>query len=108
MTSVRPIATRPFGRLANPVRGLTAQAPLTASEASRRVAESIMTEHEAIRIAGPPDFEAEVRFLIAEEGGRTGRGGPVRQGYLCDVHWDDDSSDVVWMIWPAFLDESGQ
>ena len=55
-----------------------------------------------------PDFEGEVRFLTAEEGGRTGRWGPVRQGYRCDVHWDDDSSDLLWMIWPMFLDESGQ
>src|SRR5947207_15458074 len=55
-----------------------------------------------------PDFEAEVRFLTPEEGGRTGRWGPVRQGYRCDIHWDDDPSDLLWMIWPAFLDESGQ
>ena len=67
-----------------------------------------MTEHEAIRYNRPPDFEAEVHFLTPEEGGRTGRSGPVRQGYLCGVHWDDDSSDVTWMIWPGFLDESGQ
>lgn len=56
----------------------------------------------------PPDFEAEVRFLTPEEGGRTGRYGPVKQGYRCDVHFDDDQSDLLWMIWPAFLDESGQ
>jgi hypothetical protein len=56
----------------------------------------------------PPDFEAEVRFLTPEEGGRTGRWGPVRQGYRCDIHWDDDPSDLLWMIWPAFLDEGGQ
>jgi hypothetical protein len=55
-----------------------------------------------------PDFEAEVRFLTSEEGGRTGRYGPVRQGYRCDIHWDDDSSDLLWMIWPLFLDVSGQ
>jgi hypothetical protein len=56
----------------------------------------------------PPDFEADVRFLTPEEGGRTGRWGPVRQAYRCDVHWDDDPSDVIWMIWPMFLDENGQ
>ncbi len=57
----------------------------------------------------PPDFEAEVRFLTPEEGGRSGRYGPVRQGYRCDVHWDDDPSDhLLYMIWPSFLDESGQ
>jgi hypothetical protein len=54
-----------------------------------------------------PDFEAEVRFLSPEDGGRTGRYGPVRQGYRCDVHWDDDPSDLLWMIWPRFLDETG-
>ncbi len=56
----------------------------------------------------PPDFEAEVRFPTSEEGGRTGRWGPVRQGYRCDIHWDDDPSDLLWMIWPAFLDEKGK
>ncbi len=55
-----------------------------------------------------PDFEAEVRFLTPEEGGRSGRYGPVKQGYRCDVHFDDDPSDSYWMIWPAFLDEVGQ
>src|SRR5437773_2003875 len=67
-----------------------------------------MTEHEAIRYNRPPDFEAEVHFLTPEEGGRSGGSGPVRQGYRCDVHWDDDSSDVTWMIWPGFLDQSGR
>jgi hypothetical protein len=56
----------------------------------------------------PPDFEAEVRFLTPEEGGRTGRWGPVRQGYRCDIHWDDDASGLYYMIWPIFLDESGR
>ena len=56
----------------------------------------------------PPDFEAEVRFLTQEEGGRTGEWGPPRQGYRCDIHWDDDPSDLLWMIWPMFLDEHGQ
>lgn len=56
----------------------------------------------------PPDFEAEVRFLTPEEGGRTGQWGPPRQGYRCDIHWDDDPSDLLWMIWPMFLDEHGQ
>jgi len=55
----------------------------------------------------PPDFEAEVRFLAPEEGGRSGRWGPVKQGYRCDVHWDDEPSDLLCMIWPSFLDESG-
>jgi hypothetical protein len=55
-----------------------------------------------------PDFEAEVRFLTPEQGGRTGRWGPPRQGYRCDIHWDDDPSDLLWTIWPMFLDEQGQ
>ncbi len=55
-----------------------------------------------------PDFEAEVRFLTPEEGGRTGCNGPVRQGYRCDIHMDDDPTDLLWMIWPLFLDENGQ
>jgi hypothetical protein len=45
-----------------------------------------------------PDFEADVRFLRE----------PVRQGYRCDIHWDDDASDLLWMIWPMFLDDYGQ
>jgi hypothetical protein len=55
-----------------------------------------------------PAFEAEVRFLTPEEGGRSGKYGPVKQGYRCDIHFDDDPSDLHWMIWPAFLDEGGQ
>src|ERR1044072_1281516 len=55
-----------------------------------------------------PDFEAEVRFLPPEEGGRTGQWGPPRQGYRCDIHWDDDPSELLWMIWPMFLDEHNQ
>jgi hypothetical protein len=56
----------------------------------------------------PPDFEAEVRFLTSEEGGRTGKWGPVKQGYRCDIHLDNDPSDLLWMIWPMFLNEHGQ
>ena len=56
----------------------------------------------------PPDFEAEVRFLTPEEGGRTGRYGPPRQGYRPDIHYDDDPTDGIWTVWPRFLDESGQ
>lgn len=55
-----------------------------------------------------PDFEADVLFLTPEEGGRTERWGPVRQPYRCDIHWDDDPSEVIWMIWPMFLDDSGR
>ena len=55
-----------------------------------------------------PDFEADVRFLTPGEGGRSGQYGPVKQGYRCDIHFDDDRSDLLWMIWPKFLNESGQ
>src|SRR2546429_7683069 len=52
-----------------------------------------------------PDFEAKVRFLTREEGGRSS---PARQGrYRPDIHVDDDPSEQLWMIWPRFLDESG-
>jgi translation elongation factor EF-Tu-like GTPase len=51
------------------------------------------------------DFEAEVRFLTPEEGGRKG---PAVQGYRPDLHYDDDETDELWMIWPRFLDASGQ
>ncbi len=51
-----------------------------------------------------PDFEAEVRFLTPEEGGRSGQYGPVKQGYRCDVHWPDEPPNLLWMIWPSFLD----
>jgi hypothetical protein len=54
-----------------------------------------------------PDFEAEVRFLTPEEGGRSEQYGPVKQGYRCDIHFEDDPSDLLWMIWPKFLNESG-
>jgi translation elongation factor EF-Tu-like GTPase len=52
----------------------------------------------------PPDFEAEVRFLGPEEGGRKG---PPAQGYRPDLHFDDDETNELWMIWPRFLDPSG-
>ncbi len=54
-----------------------------------------------------PDFEAEVRFLAPEEGGRTGQWGPPSQGYRPDVRYDDDLSDEAWMFLPRFLDEHG-
>jgi hypothetical protein len=51
-----------------------------------------------------PDFEAEVRFLAQAEGGRCSQ---PKQGYRCDIHWDKDSSETIWMIWPKFLGDSG-
>ena len=52
----------------------------------------------------PPDFEADVRFLTPEEGGRKG---PAVQGYRPDLQYDDDEPDEAWMIWPRFLHPSG-
>ena len=52
-----------------------------------------------------PDFEAEVRFLTADEGGRQG---PAMQGYRPDIHYDDDETDGLYMVWPGFIDDSGQ
>jgi hypothetical protein len=51
-----------------------------------------------------PDFDAEVRFLSEAEGGRRSQ---PKQGYRCDIHWDEDSSDTIWMIWPKFLGAAG-
>jgi hypothetical protein len=55
--------------------------------------------------ARPPDFEAEVRFLSREEGGRDA---PPIQGYRPDIHYDDDLPDQLWMVWPRFIDDEGQ
>lgn len=29
------------------------------------------------------------------------------QGYRPDIHYDDDESDELWMVWPRFIDDSG-
>jgi hypothetical protein len=50
------------------------------------------------------DFEAEIRFLSKEEGGRESL--PF-QGYRCDLKYKEQEEKFVWMIWPAFLDEEG-
>ena len=52
-----------------------------------------------------PEFEADVRFLAREEGGRQDL--PVQGSYRPDVHWDADPSDTVWMIHPRFLGTDG-
>ena len=51
-----------------------------------------------------PDFEADIRFFSHAEGGRRNQ---PRQGYRPDIHWDADTSNVIWMIWPRFLDQNG-
>ena len=60
------------------------------------------------RISEEPDFEARIRFLSSEEGGRKSQ--PF-QGYVCDFkyesHYEGDPPNQAWMIYPAFLDEQG-
>ena len=52
-----------------------------------------------------PEFEADVRFLSREEGGRQQ---PAVQGlYRPDIHWDDDPSETLWMIHPRFFGLDG-
>jgi len=43
------------------------------------------------------DFEARLRFLSPEEGGRKT---PVRQGYRADFRYLDDPTGTAWMIHP--------
>lgn len=51
------------------------------------------------------DFEARLRFLSAEEGGRQTSW--VAQGYRPDFSYEDEL-DAAFMIWPIFLDEHGE
>lgn len=51
----------------------------------------------------PHDFEADLRFLSPEEGGRQG---PVFQGYPPDMRYDGDT-DALWMVRPIFLAADG-
>lgn len=51
------------------------------------------------------DFEAKLRFLTPEEGGRQN---PVMPGYKGDFRYLDDLSGTAWMIWPyEFIMEAG-
>jgi translation elongation factor EF-Tu-like GTPase len=51
-----------------------------------------------------PDFEAEIRFLSQEDGGREKL--PL-QGYRSDLRYKDQNEETAWMIWPLFLNEEG-
>lgn len=52
-----------------------------------------------------PDFEAEVRFLSSDQGGRKE---PARQGFRTDIKYaDEEASNQAWMVWPLFVDETG-
>ena len=52
----------------------------------------------------PPDFEAEIKFLTKDEGGRERL--PL-QGYRPDLRYNDQNEDSAWMIWPLFLNDEG-
>lgn len=57
----------------------------------------------------PNDFEVRYRFYSEAEGGRKAQ--QFFQGYRCDwVYADFEASEPrqAWMIWPIFVDESGQ
>lgn len=60
----------------------------------------------AQRFQGRDDFEAMIRILPEEEGGRHTR---PRNGIRWDICYaGDDPKDGIWMVWPDFLDESGE
>ena|SRR5687767_11097311 len=51
-------------------------------------------------------FEATIRILREDEGGRRT---PSRNGIRWDLCYaDDDPKDTLWMVWPDFLDQSGE
>lgn len=52
-----------------------------------------------------PDFEADVRLLLPEEGGLP----KMFQGMRPDFHYDGaDAAEGLWMIRPIFIDEVGE
>ena len=54
---------------------------------------------------GREDFEATIRILRIDEGGRVS---PPRNGIRWDLCYaDDDPRDTLWMVWPDFVDERG-
>jgi hypothetical protein len=58
------------------------------------------------RFQGRDDFEAMIRILPEEEGGRHTR---PRNGIRWDICYaGDDPKDGIWMVWPDFLDESSK
>jgi hypothetical protein len=54
-----------------------------------------------------PDFEAEVRILTPEAVGDK-RPVVLFQGCRHDIHLDDQPSEGNWMIWPRFIDDTGE
>lgn len=66
-------------------------------------------EQQKVNLAGVrKDFEVAYRFFSPEEGGR--KMGPPSQLYRCDWAYDgDDISETgIYMIWPIFVDQSGE
>lgn len=58
------------------------------------------------RFDGIDDFEATIRIFREEEGGRRT---PPRNGIRWDLCYaDDDPKETLWMVWPDFLDQSGE
>ena len=54
--------------------------------------------------AEEPDFKAVVRILTAREGGRHT---PPFNGIRWDFRYFSQSDDELSMVWPEFIDESG-
>lgn len=53
----------------------------------------------------PDDFEASVRILSSEEGGRLS---PPFNGIRWDLCYSEDlAAEHLWMIWPDFIDGNG-
>ena len=53
----------------------------------------------------PCDFIVKYKFLIGEKGGRTIM---PSQGYRSDIMYaEDKNEDGLWIIWPEFLDSTG-
>lgn len=52
------------------------------------------------------DFEATIRILRKNEGGRQT---PPRNGIRWDICYSgDDPKETLWMVWPDFLDQAGE
>ena len=57
------------------------------------------------RFAFPDDFAATIRILRSDEGGRST---PAFNGIRWDFAYEaGQPSDVVFMIWPDFIDDQG-
>jgi hypothetical protein len=52
----------------------------------------------------PDDFEGDVRILTAREGGRAN---PPYNGIRWDLRYFSQAEDSNWMVWPEFIDDSG-